>query len=102
MIDPSWYVEKPQLPFEALQLTWENWGDMCDFITVDGFRGVYLDEKGVPLEDHDGVTDTMGALIPGKYGEVYVAKEGDYVARVEEDEYYVVTEEDFLADFVAA
>ena len=102
MVEPRKYVEKPQPPFEALQLTWENWDDMCSFVTTEGFRGVYIGDDGLPLEDEDGVSDTMGALIPGKYGEDYVAQEGDYIAKVAGDEYYVVSGEDFLADFVEA
>ena len=100
MTEPKRYVEKPQPPFEALQLTWGNWDEMCDFVTVDGFRGVYLDEYYQPLPDN-GTSDTLGAIVPLLIGveEFLVAREGDYIACLGEDDYYVVSEHDFLADF---
>ncbi|MEI3611619.1 hypothetical protein [Pseudogracilibacillus sp. SO30301A] len=41
------YRKKPVI-IEAVKLTWENWGKVCEFITLpwgeDGVHGCYSDE----------------------------------------------------------
>jgi hypothetical protein len=37
---------------EAIQLTWANWGAVCDFVPNSAFvRGTWLDEDGKPLPE---------------------------------------------------
>jgi len=103
MQKPRLYIEKPQPPFEALQLSWGGWDAMCDFVKVEGFRGVYLNENGAPLPDEE-TSDTMGALVPYKFGpvEYQIAQEGDFIAKLGEGEYYVIPEESFNNSFQRA
>lgn len=43
---------KKPVVIEAVQLTWANWSEICEFVPRPWFeRGVYLDEAGNPLPD---------------------------------------------------
>jgi hypothetical protein len=57
------YRKKPVV-IEAIELTWANWGAICDFVPKPWFeRGVWLDEEGKPLpEGQTRFVDGEGAL----------------------------------------
>ena len=40
---------KKPVVIEAVQLTWETWNEVCDFVGPfpEGMRGCYIDSKGV-------------------------------------------------------
>lgn len=74
---------------EALQLRWDNWGEMCEF--VQGyFGGGYH-----PYGDHD----TVGLKIltkDGKDEDIIYANQDDYVVkRVDGKGFFVVNQETF-------
>jgi len=84
---------------EALELQWENWDYACDFVTVDGFRGTYIDGDGFPIEDELGVTELIGALIPVSKEVTLVARQGDYIVRYDDGTYLVYDPTVFLAEY---
>jgi hypothetical protein len=45
----SKFRKKPVV-IEAVQLTWANWGEVCEFVTVP-FVGAYLDGEGNIIKD---------------------------------------------------
>lgn len=71
---------------EILQIGWDTWSEMCDFIRVgklydDKPEGTFLDENGRIAEGfHGDFSGNMGILFPTPYGlETGVA--GDYVVK---------------------
>jgi len=93
----EWYV--PKFPaddglshldaLEAMELQWDTWDAACDFVTVDGFRGCYIDDDGFPVDDLAGVTEIIGALIPVSEEVTLVARQGDYIVRYADGQYLV-------------
>jgi hypothetical protein len=90
--DPKLYIKKP-IPIQALQLRWDTWCEMCDFIGVNpnGPRGTFLDKEGKPTEDS---TDVIGLTIPTLEG-VMLARQGDYIVKGVEGEIYSVKQSIF-------
>lgn len=74
---------------EAVQLTWETWDEVCDFVGPfpEGMRGVYLDENDNPVDEFPGVGARLGLLIPTLEG-IMLAKQEDYIIRGVEGEFY--------------
>jgi len=70
---------KRTVVIEAIKLGWDTWNEVCDFVTVKGFKGCYIDKNGVPY-DSETWSDTMGAKIPTLDG-VMIAKEGDFIIK---------------------
>lgn len=72
------YKKKP-VEIEAIQLTWRNWSDICDFITLDweknGIHGKYLDNGKI------------GLVIPTLEGD-HLAEENDYIIKGVQGEFY--------------
>lgn len=69
---------KRSVQVEAIQLTWENWSDVCNLVPRQYFvGGVYLNEK---LEMRgEGSHDHIGLLVKTIDGNEVLIKEGDYV-----------------------
>jgi hypothetical protein len=79
------YRKKP-VEIEAVQLTWDNWGDICDFVQLPwgpkGVHGCYSD-KGV--ESDSG--EKIGLIIPTLEGNM-LANENDYIIKGVHGEFY--------------
>ncbi|MBC1982787.1 hypothetical protein [Listeria booriae] len=79
------YRKKPVV-VEAVQLTWENWNEVCEFVTLpwgpDGVRGCHSD-KGVVSDSGERI----GLIIPTLEGEMK-AVQGDYIVRGVQGEFY--------------
>lgn len=80
------YRKKPVV-IEAVQLTWPNWNEVCEFITNDFFGGgVYLDEGGKALPDN-ATSDRLGLKIKTLEGEM-LAAENDWIIKGVNGEFY--------------
>lgn len=67
------YMKKP-IAIEALQLTWENWDEMCKFIGITNER-LYMEGDSVELTittlEGDITAHTGDYIIKGVKGELY-------------------------------
>ena len=79
------YRKKP-VEIEAVQLTWANWVEVCDFVQLpwgpEGVHGCYSD-KGV--ESDSG--EKIGLIIPTLEGNM-LANENDYIIKGVHGEFY--------------
>lgn len=94
------YQKRPVV-IEAMQLRWDNWGAMCDFVGVgkltDGkAEGCYISEDGYPTSETTGV---IGLSIPTLEG-VMVARQEDWIIKGVKGEFYPVKNDIFLDTYV--
>ena len=79
------YRKKPVV-IEAVQLRWDTWGEVCDFITLpwgeDGVHGVYTN-NGVKSD----IGKRIGLVIPTLEGDI-LASENDYIIKGVQGEFY--------------
>jgi hypothetical protein len=91
--DVAKFRKKPVV-IEAVQLRWDNWGEMCEFAGVgylkDGDpQGCYVQSDGTG--NLDSVTDEIGLHIPALHGVmdgVRLARQNDWVIRGVRGELY--------------
>jgi len=80
--------KKKSVVIEAIQLSWSNWDDVCNFVTGEAFgRGVYLNPdtlEALPMEESSNV---MGLIIKTLEGEM-LARQGDYIIKGVNGEFY--------------
>jgi hypothetical protein len=79
------YRKKPVV-IEAIQLRWDTWSEMCNFVTVDGFHGVEDDYPKIM------------AVIPTLEGDM-IANEGDFIIRGVQGEFYPCKPDIFAATY---
>lgn len=73
------FVKSPGV-IEAIQLTWPNWSEVCDFVPKEAFiEGVYLDENFQPTTDPAG-GGKIGLRVETLGGPAIV-REGEYILR---------------------
>lgn len=88
----------------AVQLTWANWEEICEFVPKPAFvRGVWLDENGKIRPDGrfgEGKPDNsdLGLLLNTLNGEVLV-KGGEWVVQGIRGEFYPVSEDIFRESY---
>jgi hypothetical protein len=81
------YRKKPVV-IEAIQLSWENWNLVCDFVEKPFFDiGVYLDDKTLEELPDGSSSNTIGLKIHTSEG-VMLAKQGDYIIKGIAGEFY--------------
>jgi hypothetical protein len=88
------FIKKPKI-IEAEQLTWANWGQVCDLIQDSNCIGVYLDENGNEVKDASG---KLGLKIPTLAGTM-LAKETDWIIRGLKGELYPCRNDIFLESY---
>lgn len=81
------YRKKPVV-VEAVQLKWENWNEICEFVTIqwdekDGVHGVYT-ENGVETPN---TTGEIGLIIPTLEGNM-LGVQNDYIIKGVQGEFY--------------
>ena len=86
MIKPKKYRKKPVI-IEALQLTWDNWNEMCDFAGVGEVsegkpQGTSKDQNGEPIPNNE-----IAMFIPTLEG-LHLARQGDWIIRGIKGELY--------------
>lgn len=97
---------KKPVVVEAIQLTWENWEAVCDFVPGPPFsRGVYTDGDGkvlpsssIPPRDTDGDCDHIGLYMSTVNGRV-LAKENDWIIKGIAGEFYLCKPDIFEATY---
>ena len=79
------YRKKP-VEIEAVQLFWHTWNDVCDFVSKEAFGGgVYLDKNF--QETENTAAPHIGLKIKTLEG-IMLAKEGDYIIKGVQGEFY--------------
>ena len=72
---------------EAVQLRWDTWSEICEFVSDEYFGGgCYLDEDGNILEEGK-TSNRMGLKIKTLEGGM-LATEGDYIIKGVNGEFY--------------
>jgi hypothetical protein len=97
------YRKKPVV-IEALQLRWDNWGEMCEFAGVGRLEegnpeGCYVDKNGNPNHNME-VGARIGLQIPTLEGTM-LGVQGDYIIRGIQGELYPCKEDIFKASYEA-
>jgi hypothetical protein len=93
------YRKKP-LVIEAVQLTWQTWSDICEFIDPPFFgRGVYLDKENNILPTFQ-TSERMGLEIKTLEGTM-LAVQGDYIIKGIKGEFYPCKPDIFEATYEA-
>ena len=97
------YRKKPVV-IEAVQLTWQTWDEVCEFmVAFDDMIGVWVDPesgKFTPLmfapPRHLSLDDAeIGCLIEGEH----LARQGDWIIRGVQGEFYPCKPEIFDATY---
>lgn len=79
------YRKKP-VEIEAVQLTWANWGEVCDFVQLPwGPEGVHGCHSAKGVESDSG--EKIGLIIPTLEGNMLV-NENDYIIKGVHGEFY--------------
>ena len=92
------FVKKP-IVIEAVQLTWENWSAICEFVPKPWFiEGCYLDADGHETNDVNG---RIGLKMRTPDGQV-IAAEGDWIIRGIQGEFYPCKPDIFEATYEPA
>ena len=94
---------KRPVVIEAVQLRWDNWGEMCEFAGVghieDGNpQGCYVQEDGTGSES---MTEEIGLHIPTLEG-VMLARQNDWIIRGVQGELYPCKPDIFEATYEPA
>ena len=90
---------KKPVVIEAVQLLWSTWSEVCEFVTVPGFVGCYIDADGKQLP-YNTSSERMGAVIPTLEGEM-LAHEGDWIIKGIKGEFYPCKPDIFEATYEA-
>lgn len=91
-------VRKKPVEVEAVQLTWENWSEICEFANVGKLEdgrptGTDKNEAGEPLPDGG-----PGLLIPTLEG-LHLARPGDWIIKGVKGEFYPCKPDIFAATY---
>jgi hypothetical protein len=94
---------KKPVEIEAIQLTWQNWCEICDFIPRPWFdRGVWLDEEGNPLPENKWRfgenNNDLGLLINTPEGKM-LARGNDWIIKGVKGEFYPCKPDIFEATY---
>jgi len=97
----SRYRKKP-VEIEAVQLTWETWNEVCDFVGEfpEGMQGVYVHPENNDdySPDYDYSRSRIGLTIPTLEG-VMLAVENDFIIRGIQGELYPCKPDIFLESY---
>jgi len=105
---------KKPVVIEAVQLTWQNWQEICEFVPKPWFvRGVWLDEQGNPRGD-EGYTrferqgeepnSALGLLLrtlETQEGDTLLARGNDWIIKGVKGEFYPCKPDIFEATYEA-
>lgn len=101
---------KKPVVIEAVQLTWSNWDEICDFVPKPWFvRGVWLDESGNPMPDgsyrfekpHENQNAALGLILRTLESNEFLAQGGDWIIRGVKGEFYPCKPDIFEATYEA-
>lgn len=98
------YRKKP-VEIEAIQLTWANWNEICDFIPKPWFiRGVWLDNEGNMLPEGEtnpsaSGNTALGLLMKTLESQEFLATGGDWIIKGVKGEFYPCKPDIFEATY---
>ena len=100
---PLRFRKKPVI-IEAMQLTWANWGQICDFVPKPWFdRGVFLDDTTKEELPEDHTSNTIGlrmnTLESNKKTGSLLATQGDWIVKGVKGEFYPCRADIFEATY---
>jgi hypothetical protein len=79
---------KLPVEIEAVQLGWDTWGEVCNFIpAVDFNGGVYLNPETFEILPEGQASEIMGLNITTLEGTM-LARQGDYIIKGVNGEFY--------------
>jgi hypothetical protein len=106
--------KKLPVVIDAVQLTWQNWNEICDFVTKPAFAGgVWLDDEGRPTRPTEGFpepgstprfgngNDDIGLLINTLEGQM-LGRGNDWIIKGVNGEFYPCKPDIFEKTYVAA
>lgn len=83
---------KKPVVIDAVQLTWQTWDDICDFVPRPWFvRGCWLDAAGNPRPEGEfgvGGLEELGLIIRTLESNEFVARGGDWIIKGVNGEFY--------------
>jgi hypothetical protein len=90
------YKKRPVV-IEAIQLRWDTWSEICDFVTKPWFKeGCFVDENGKETKDNNG--GLIGLKIYTLEGDL-LAVENDYIIKGIKGEFYPCKPDIFEATY---
>jgi hypothetical protein len=97
---------KKPVVIEAVQLTWANWSEICEFVPEPWFvRGVWLDAEGKPRPEHEfgaGRSDAeLGLIMQTLESQEFLAQGGDWIIKGVKGEFYPCKPDIFAATYEA-
>lgn len=99
---------KKPVVIDAVQLTWTNWNEICDFVPKPWFvRGVWLDKEGKILPEGGTRMDcndnsNIGLLMQTLESETFLATGGDWIIKGVKGEFYPCKPDIFEATYEPA
>lgn len=89
---------KKPVVIDAVQLTWANWGEICDFVPEPWFgRGVFLDDAGNVVEG----SSRIGLIIKTLESNEFIAQQDDWIIKGVKGEFYACKPDIFEATYEA-
>jgi hypothetical protein len=97
------YRKRPVV-IEAVQLTWANWNEICEFVPQSWFvRGVWLDQNGNPLPDNQWRfgedNNDLGLIIRTLESNEFLARGNDWIIKGVKGEFYACKPDIFEATY---
>jgi hypothetical protein len=95
---------KKPVVIEAVQLRWDNWSEMCDFVGIGGLKegkpeGCFIGADGKPTPDKSW-SETIGLMIPTLEG-LMIGTQNDWIIRGVKGELYPCKPDIFDATYEA-
>jgi len=98
------YMKKPVV-IEAIELTWANWNEVCDFMRDQPIRGGWVNpsdgsftEGNQPPDNLSPEDAEIGCIIPTLEGD-HLARQGDYIIKDVKGEFYPCKPDIFAATY---
>jgi hypothetical protein len=84
---------KKPVEIDAVQLTWDTWSAICDFVPRPWFvRGTYLDREGKPTEHafsgNEKDNSDLGLILKTLESQEFLATGGDWIIKGVNGEFY--------------
>ncbi|QNB46832.1 ribosomal-processing cysteine protease Prp [Thermanaerosceptrum fracticalcis] len=91
---------KAPVVIEAIQLNWQNWNEVCDFISPKYFdKGVWLNDETFEELPDGQTSNTMGLRIKTLEG-IHIAREGDFIIKGVNGEFYPCKPDIFAKTYI--
>jgi hypothetical protein len=97
---------KKPVVIEAVQLTWDNWIAICDFVPKPWFvRGVWVDENSNAIEGNESRfldnNKDLGLIMRTLESQEFLARGNDWIIKGVNGEFYPCKPDIFAATYEA-